>query len=46
MTQWPIVALRVAAALALILALALEALGVVPQGVLAACRDALKPYVW
>ena len=46
MTQWPIVALRVVVALALILALALEALGVVPQGVLAACRDALRPYVW
>lgn len=46
MKQWPIVALRVAAALALILALALEALGVVPHGVLAACRDALRPFVW
>ena len=46
MTQWLIVALRVAVALALTLALALEALGVVPQGALAACRDALRPYVW
>ena len=46
MTQWPIVALRVAVALALIVALALEALGVVPQGALAACRAALRQYVW